>query len=100
MVNIEIRPEDGALYTRTFTFTDKKTGEQKDGEERSQTAYLHSGGPYPQRFKLRLGRDQHGYEPGLYAVNLSCVVPGRFDGLQFKNILDLTPVENSKSRAA
>lgn len=100
MIVIEVRPEDGKENSRTFTYKDKHTGVEKSGEERSQYAYLHNGGPYPQRFKLKLGKDQGAYAPGHYNLLPSNVMPGRYDGLQIRAIMELQPVPAASKSAA
>jgi len=97
LILIEILAADGAEKTRPFTYTDKKTGEVKSGEERTQVAYLHNGGPYPVRFKLGLGREQQAYAPGRYELLPTSIIPGRFDGLQCTRVLELRRLADAKA---
>lgn len=70
MFRVEISKQDGQLQERK--------GEKKDGSGpyhmRWQTAYLHNGGPYPEKFDLPLGRDRPAYPAGTYTPAPASVV--------------------------
>lgn len=72
---------------------------EKDGrpwEVREQTAYFYTGGRYPEKFTLRLDKNQPPYTPGEYFVDPASVRISQYGEPQFGRALALVPVASVK----
>ena len=59
---------------------------------RSQIAYLHQEGvPYPTMLKINLEENASPYQIGMYDLDSSSLVIGRYDDLQLKPVLKPIP---------
>jgi len=71
----------------------------KEGREwtrREQTAYVHNGHAFPQRFVISLGPTSQPYAPGDYSLDARSVVIGQYGELQFARNLHLVPDKTAK----
>ena len=66
---------------------------------REQRAFLYTGGKYPKEFRINLG-ERPAFAPGLYTIAPESFDVGDFDSPVFKREMVLTPLVDSKSKAA
>jgi hypothetical protein len=86
MIQIEIT--DSTVDTREITR--KETGEVLVFRE--VTGWARLGGPYPERFKLSLERDQPAPAPGKYEIRAESLFVNRYGNLEIQRRPKLHPV--------
>jgi len=73
---------------------DINSGTAKSGNPytiRKQTAYIHTGDKYPEKFVIRLGDEQAPYDLGMYTLDPKSFYIGQYDALSINPVL--TPIK-------
>ena len=97
MIRIEVNEADCAVESRSVT---TRNGPQTFYH---QTAYLHTGGAYPDRFRIPVQGVNSGYPPGVYTLSDASFRVGRYGDLEINRFdfqLERLPSVASERKAS